>query len=63
MEPEVPVTAAMIDAGLEVLRELPELLGPTEEQLRISLRDCYCAMHRAALEPSEPNSLPSISVS
>ncbi len=57
---EVEITAEMIDAGLDCFYELPELLGPTEDQLRETLKVAFCAMLRARREYQTGSALPSL---
>ena len=48
--PEIEITPAMIEAGVDCFYELPELLGPSPEQLREAISRAFCAMlrvHRA----------------
>jgi hypothetical protein len=56
---EIEVTPAMIEAGVDVFRGLPELLGPTEGQLRAAVRDCFVAMTRRARKRRSLIRLPS----
>jgi hypothetical protein len=44
---EIEVTPGMVDAGIDCLYDLPELLGPTQEQLRFALTQAFRAMLRA----------------
>jgi hypothetical protein len=49
-EAEIEITPAMIDARVDIFYDLPELLGPSEEGLRATLRRAFSMMvqvHRA----------------
>jgi hypothetical protein len=45
---EIEVTPEMIEAGVSCLYDLPELLGPSEEQLKAALKAAFCAMIEAS---------------
>jgi hypothetical protein len=47
-ECEIEVTPAMIEAGVDVFYDLPELLGPGEEALKEAVKLAFLAMYRAS---------------
>jgi hypothetical protein len=42
--PEDEVTSAMIDAGVELFYDLPELLGPSNKELRDTVKRVFLLM-------------------
>jgi hypothetical protein len=46
MARQIEVTPEMIDAGLDRMPDLPELLGPPEEELREAIKAGFSAMLR-----------------
>lgn len=48
---ETEVTPAMLDLAVDVFLELPELLGPSPEELRAALAKAFRVMLAAAPKP------------
>jgi len=46
-EVEIKVTPEMVDAGLACLYDLPELLGPSSDQLAKAITKAFVAMLKA----------------
>lgn len=45
-EMEIEITPEMIEAAIDVFYDLPELLGPSPEQLRDAIKRAFLAMLR-----------------
>ena len=52
--PEDEVTSAMIDAGVELFYDLPELLGPSSEELRDTVKRVFLLMLQVHREQHGP---------
>ena len=44
---EIELTPAMVEAGVECFYDLPELLGPNAEQLRMTFARAFISAFRA----------------
>jgi hypothetical protein len=57
---EIEITPEMIEAGVDVFYDLPELLGPSAEQLKATLCRAFSVMiqvHRAHCSANQKPSL------